>query len=87
MTMSYAPAITPCAANATACWLEPHCRSIVVPGMLSGKPAASTALRVMFTDCLPLCVTQPPMTSSMVTGSMPLRSTSALRTVPKRSTG
>ena len=30
-----------------ACWLDPHCRSIVVAGTVSGKPAASTALRVM----------------------------------------
>ena len=41
------PASTPCAAKCAACWLDPHCRSIVVPGTCSGKPAASTALRVM----------------------------------------
>ncbi len=49
MTMSYAPAITPCAAKWTDCCDEPHCRSIVVPGTVSGQPAPSTALRPMFT--------------------------------------
>ncbi len=32
MTTSYAPAITPWAAKCAACWLDPHCRSIVVAG-------------------------------------------------------
>ena len=32
MTMSYAPAMTPWAAKWAACWLEPHWRSMVVPG-------------------------------------------------------
>ena len=40
--MSYAPAMTPCAAKETACWLLPHCRSTVVAGTLSGNPAASS---------------------------------------------
>ena len=47
MTMSACPASTACAANVAACWLDPHCRSMVVPGTVSGNPAASTALRVM----------------------------------------
>ncbi len=43
---SYWPVMTPCAANIAACWLDPHCRSTVVPGTVSGNPAASRALRV-----------------------------------------
>ena len=31
-TMSYAPAMTPCAPKCIACWLEPHWRSTVVDG-------------------------------------------------------
>src|SRR5204862_5602184 len=48
-TMSYAPAMTPWAAKCTDCCDEPHCRSIVVPGTVSGNPAPSTALRPMLT--------------------------------------
>ena len=39
-TMSYAPAITPWAAKAMACWLLPHCLSTVVAGTDPGYPAA-----------------------------------------------
>ena len=45
MTISYAPAMMPCAAKCTACWLEPHLRSMVVEGTCSGNPAASHAMR------------------------------------------
>ena len=38
ITMSYAPAITPCAAKCAACCDEPHWRSTVVPTVVSGKP-------------------------------------------------
>ena len=65
MTMSYWPAITPCAAKCAACWLEPHCRSIVVAGTRSSKPAASTACRAMFIVCSPTWLTQPSSTSSI----------------------
>ena len=64
MTMSYAPLITPCAAKWMACWLDPHWRSTVVPGTLSGKPAARTALRPTFRACSPAWITHPTMTSS-----------------------
>ena len=57
---------------------EPHWRSTVVPGTVSGKPAASTALRAMLTPCSPTCMTQPITTSSTRAGSMPVRSISAL---------
>ena len=54
----------PAAAKCTACWLDPHWRSIVVPGTDSGKPAARAALRAMLTPCSPTWETQPQMTSS-----------------------
>ena len=56
--------MTPWAAKCAACWLEPHWRSMVVAGTSSGQPAASTALRPMFTDWAPACMTQPMITSS-----------------------
>jgi hypothetical protein len=31
-TRSIVPDNTACAAKCTACWLDPHCRSIVTPG-------------------------------------------------------
>jgi hypothetical protein len=42
ITMSLSPAAIPAAAKCTACWLEPHWRSMVVAGTVSSKPAAST---------------------------------------------
>src|SRR4029450_2600982 len=76
----------PWAANWTACWEEPHWRSMVVAGTSSGSPAASQALRATFTDCSPIWDTQPMITSSTSTGSTPPRSTSARSTTAPRST-
>lgn len=86
-TTSYAPATTPCAAKCTACWEEPHCRSTVVAGTESGKPADSQAQRVVFMACSPTWSTVPPMTSSTSAGSIPLRPTSSLRVWASSSTG
>src|SRR5438105_4527182 len=77
----------PCAAKCTACWLDPHCRSIVVPGTVSGKPAASAALRPTLRLCSPTWLTQPAMTSSTTPGSIPARSTRAPSVCASRSTG
>src|SRR5215471_1952687 len=63
-TISIAPHMTACAAKSRACWLEPHARLIVVPGMLSGQSAASTANRATLLDWSPTWETQPQMTSS-----------------------
>ena len=52
-------AMTACAAKWTACCAEPHCRSTVVPGTVSGKPAARAALRPMFIACSPTVIVQP----------------------------
>ena len=82
ITTSYAPAITPCAAKCSACCDDPHCRSIDVPGTVSGNPAASAALRPMLSAWSPTCMTQPMITSSTSAGSRSLRSTSARACVP-----
>src|SRR5580704_1123576 len=86
-TTSYWPLTRPAAAKCTDCWLDPHCRSTVTPGTLSGQPAASTALRAMSNVCSPNWLTQPQITSSTTAGSVPERSASACSTCADRSTG
>ncbi len=49
-------------ARLVACWLEPHCVSIVVAGTESGSPAESQAVRVMLNACSPAWLTHPPTT-------------------------
>src|ERR1700722_332958 len=44
-TTSLTPDMIDWAAKWMACWDEPHCRSTVVPGTLTGQPAASTTVR------------------------------------------
>src|SRR5436190_12522145 len=87
ITTSYAPAITPCATKCAACCDEPHCRSTLVAGTLHGSPAATHALRVTLQPCSPACVTQPPTTSSISSGSRSLRSIIVRNTRPSRSVG
>src|ERR1700676_2236015 len=70
-----------------ACWEDPHCRSTVVAGTLWGRPAATQPLRVTLVPCSPDWVTQPPITSSTVSGSTPVRPTSVVSAKPRRSTG
>ena len=70
-----------------ACWEEPHCRSIDVPGTDSGSFDASTALRATLVACSPTWLTQPISTSSIAAGSAPLRATSSSITWAARSTG
>ena len=60
-----------CAAKCTACWEEPHCRSMVTPGTSSGSPAASQHVRAMSPACGPTVSTQPKTTSSTAAGSTP----------------
>ncbi len=86
MTMSMAPDATAWAAKCTACWAEPHWRSTVVPGTVSGNPAARAALRPMFMACSPTVMVQPKITSSTRAGSRSLRATSACRGWAARST-
>ena len=47
------------AAKCTACWLELHWRSSVMPGMVYGQPAVRTMLRARLVDCAPTSLTQP----------------------------
>jgi hypothetical protein len=63
-TTSWVPLITAWAAKCRACWLEPHWRSTVVPGTLSGRPAASQEVRAMSPAWEPMVSTQPKITSS-----------------------
>ena len=44
---SWTPVAISAAAKLTACWAEPHWRSIVVAGVSTGRPASSQALRPM----------------------------------------
>src|SRR5205809_309809 len=84
---SSCPDTTAAAAEWTACCDEPHWLSMVTAGTSHGSPAAIHALRVTFTPCSPVCVTQPPKTSSIRRGSRPVRSSSPLTTAPSRSVG
>ena len=86
-TRSCVPDITACAAKWTACWDDPHCRSMVTPGTLSGRPADSQAFLAMSKVCGPICETHPMITSSTAAGSIPVRSTSPRRAWAPRSTG
>ena len=87
ITTSHAPDMTACAAKCAACWDEPHCRSIVVPGIASGHPAASTADRATFSACAPTWFTHPTITSSMTAGSIPVRCAKASKVLASKSTG
>ena len=87
ITRSCVSLITACTAKWIACWPEPHWRSTLVPGTLSGSDDDSTQLRAMFAACAPLCMTQPKITSSIAAGSTPVRATSASSTLPPRSAG
>ena len=86
-TRSCVPDSTAWAAKWTACWDDPHCRSTVTPGTLSGRPADSQAFLAISKVCGPICETQPMITSSIAAGSTPVRSTSARRACAPRSTG
>src|ERR1700722_12287227 len=86
-TRSWVPDSTPWAAKWTACWEDPHCRSMVTPGTPSGSPADSQAFLAMSMDCGPTCETQPMMTSSTADGSAPVRVISSDRTWAARSPG
>ena len=86
-TTSIAPDATAWAANSTDCWKDPHFRSRVTPGTEYGHPAARTAWRAILPDCSPTCCTHPAMTSSTAPGSTPVRSTRAVNTCARRSTG
>src|ERR1700746_1077639 len=87
ITRSCVPDITAWAAKWTACWDEPHCRSTVTPGTLSGRPADNQAFLAMSKVCGPICETHPMITSSTAAGVTPVRFTSPRRACAARSTG
>ena len=87
MTTSMVPDMTAWAANCRACCEDPHWRSMLVPGTLSGSLEARTALRATLVDCSPTCITQPMITSSTAAGSMEVRSTRSFSTTAARSVG
>ena len=66
------------AARSTADWADPHWRSTVIAGTVSGRPAWSHALRATLLDCSPTWETAPEMTSPTSVGSIPARSTSSV---------
>src|SRR3990167_7596769 len=87
ITTSIVPLITAWAAKCRACCEEPHWRSTLVPGTLSGRGEASTALRATLIACSPTWPTQPMTTSSTRAGSAPVRSIRSFSTTAPRSTG
>ena len=86
-TRPQVPLRTACAAKCTACCDEPHCRSTVTPGTVSGRPATRAQVRAMSPAWAPMVSAQPKMTSSMAAGSTPVRSTSERMTCAPRSAG
>ena len=81
------PDMTDAATKCIACCDDPHCRSTDVAGVVHGSPPATTALRPTLHPCSPDCVTQPVTTSSIRSGSTPVRSTRFLSVKPSRSDG
>jgi hypothetical protein len=87
MATSVTPDPTSAVARFVACCDEPHCVSTVVAAVERGSPAASHAVRATLKACSPTWLTQPPTTWPTWAGSMPLRSTTAFWTRPRRSAG
>ena len=56
---------------------DEHCLSIVMPGTLSGSPAAIPANLPIFIACEPCCCAHPKTTSSTSFGSIPALSTAS----------
>src|SRR6058998_2493240 len=78
MNTSPSPALIAWAALAAACSPEPHSRFTVCPGTSTGRPARSSAIRATLRLSSPAWLVQPRITSSIASGSIPLRSTTAL---------
>ena len=87
MTVSWTPAAISAAPKLYACWAEPHWRSTVVAGVSIGSPACSQALRPTLNICSPYCCTQPAMTSSTSEASIPARSMTSVKHLPRSSLG
>ena len=87
MTTSWVPLITAWAAKCSDCWEEPHWRSMLTAGTLSGRREAMTMLRPMWKLCSPIWLTQPTMTSSIGGRVDAAFSTSASSTAAPMSAG
>ena len=70
--------------RAIDCSPEAHCRSMVGPATVTGRPARIAALRATLTPVVPCCMAQPITTSSTVPGSMPERLTAWAMTCPAK---
>ena len=84
---SPAPIAIEPAAVCTACIDEPQKRLMVDPATVRGSPASTPTSRPAFMPCSPSGKAQPSVTSSMASGSTPVRSTSASTTRPASSSG
>ena len=69
------------------CIDEPQKRLTVVPATVIGSSARNATSRAMLRPCSPSGMAQPMITSSMVPGSILVRSTSAATTCAARSSG
>ena len=87
MKTSPSPTAIAWAAELIACMPEPHSRLTVSPATSTGSPAISSAIRATSRLSSPAWFAQPRMTSSMLAGSTPVRSTSARMTSAARSSG
>ncbi len=81
---SYAPHMTPCAAKCIGL-LRAAALAVDARGRTDwGRPAATHALRVTLQPCSPTWVTLPPTTSSIRSGSTPVRDEQALQGVAEQ---
>jgi hypothetical protein len=65
-----------------ACKPDAHCRSIVMPATVTGKPARIAPLRATFIAVVPCCMAHPMTTSSTSPGSTFARLTASPITCP-----
>src|ERR1700678_1161313 len=84
---SFSPKAIDCAAELMACKLEPHKRLIVAPATETGEPASNAAMRATSRLSSPLAFAAPKKISSMRSGSIPVRRTTAETAVAARSSG
>ena len=72
------------AAVATPIRPDEHCRSMVMPATVLGRPARSAAWRAMLLPVVPCCRAQPMAMSSTSPGSIPAWATAAAMACPPR---
>src|SRR4051812_23221354 len=87
MTTSACPVSTACAADTIACNPLAHSRLTVNPGVVSGRPASSAAIRATLRLSSPAWLAAPKTTSSIASGATPARETASATTSAARSSG